>query len=105
MKGRADLLPAARLVNTDSVGATIIIRDGNSFAQKAMKMLNTDSFVIAASGDMNGNVQNRTDGLEETLFPLFMITLKYENVPLFVSDNSPHHDALANAPCLARRPL
>ena len=51
----------------DSVSATIVGCDGDSFIQKAMKVLDTNSFVVATSGNMDGDVQNGTDGLEEAL--------------------------------------
>jgi hypothetical protein len=49
----------------DGVGATIIGGDGNSFIQKPVEVFDANSLVIAASSDMNVDVQNRTDGLEE----------------------------------------
>jgi hypothetical protein len=48
----------------NSVGTTIVSSNGNSFVQEAMKMLNTDGFVVAASGNMEVDVQQRADGFE-----------------------------------------
>ena len=50
----------------NGIGATIVGSDGNSFIEEAMKMLDADGLVIAASGDMKIDVENSTDFFEET---------------------------------------
>jgi hypothetical protein len=50
----------------DSVSTTVISSDGDGLVEEAVEMLNSDSFVITASSNMNDDVQNRADRLEET---------------------------------------
>jgi hypothetical protein len=54
-------------LDEDSVSATVVSRNSNSFIQETMKVLNTNGFVIATGSNMNAYVQNRRDRLEQTL--------------------------------------
>jgi hypothetical protein len=51
--------------NKDSVGATIIGSDSNGFIQEPVKVFDANSFVVAASGNMNIDIQNGANGLKE----------------------------------------
>jgi len=50
----------------NSVSSTVIGSDGDGFIEEAMEVFDTDSFVVAASGNMDIDIQNGADGLEET---------------------------------------
>ena len=50
----------------NGIGATIVGSDGDSFIEEAMKMLDADSLVIAASGDMKIDIEDAADFFEET---------------------------------------
>ena len=52
--------------NEKYIGIKIISSDGHSFIQEAMKVLNTNSLVVALSNTMNGDVKDSTDFFEET---------------------------------------
>jgi hypothetical protein len=54
-------------LDEDSVSATVVSGNSDSFIQETMKVLNTDSFVIATGSNMDACIQNRTDLLEQTL--------------------------------------
>jgi hypothetical protein len=49
----------------NSVGATIIGGNGDSFIQKPMKVFNADCFVVAFGGYVEGNVEEEADGFKE----------------------------------------
>jgi hypothetical protein len=48
-----------RSFDKDSVGAMIVGSDAHGFVKEAMKMFDANSFVVAASSDMNVNVEDR----------------------------------------------
>ena len=48
----------------DGVGATIVTGNGDSFVQEAVEVFDTNSFVVAASSDVEIDVQNAADVLE-----------------------------------------
>jgi hypothetical protein len=63
-------------LDEDSVSPTVVsgnsdsfIQETNSdsFIQETMKVLNTDGFVVATGSNMDAGIQNRTDGLEQTI--------------------------------------
>jgi hypothetical protein len=54
-------------LDEDSVSATVVSGDSDSFVQETMKVLNTDGFVVATGSNMDAHVQNRTDGFKQTL--------------------------------------
>jgi hypothetical protein len=54
-------------LDEDSVKATVVSGNSDSFVQETMKVLNTDGFVIATGSNMDAYIQNRTDRLEQTL--------------------------------------
>jgi hypothetical protein len=54
-------------LDEDSVGATVVSGNSDSFIQETMKVLNTDGFVVATGSNMDAYIQNRTDRLEQTL--------------------------------------
>ena len=58
---------SVRGFDENGVGAAIIGGNGNSFVQKAMEFLDTDSFMVAASSNMDFDVEKRTNFLKEAL--------------------------------------
>jgi hypothetical protein len=51
----------------NSVSATVVSGNSDSFIQEPMKVLDTDGFVIATGSNMDAYIQNRTDRLEQAL--------------------------------------
>jgi hypothetical protein len=49
----------------NSVGTTIVASNGDSFIQESMEVFNANGFVVATSGNMEIDVQQRADGFEE----------------------------------------
>jgi hypothetical protein len=54
-------------LDEDSVSATVVSGNSDSFIPETMKVLNTDGFVVATGSNMDAYIQNQTDGLEQTL--------------------------------------
>ena len=52
-------------LDEDCVGSSIVGGDGDCFVQETMEVFDADSLVIATSGDMNINVEDRANSLEE----------------------------------------
>jgi hypothetical protein len=52
-------------LDEDSVSATVVSGNSDSFIQETMKVFDTDGFVIATSSDVDAYIQNRTDRLEQ----------------------------------------
>jgi hypothetical protein len=52
-------------LDKDSVGATIVGRDGNSFIQEPVEVFDANCFVVATGCDVNVDIQDRADGLKE----------------------------------------
>lgn len=58
---------SVRGFDKNGIGAAIIGGNGNSFVQKAMEFLDTNSFMVAASSDMDFDIEKRTNFLKEAL--------------------------------------
>ena len=58
---------SVRGFDENGIGAAIIGGNGNSFVQKAMEFLDTNSFVVAASSNMDFDIEKRTNFLKEAL--------------------------------------
>jgi hypothetical protein len=50
----------------DSGSSTVVGGDGNGFVQEAMKLFDTDGFMVATSSNMDFNVQGGTSSLEKS---------------------------------------
>ena len=54
-----------RSFDEDSVGATIITGNGNSFVEEAVEVFNANGFVVATSGDVEIDAENGADFFKE----------------------------------------
>ena len=53
--------------NENGVPATVVSSNADSFVKESVKMFDTNSFVVAASSDMDFDIEKRTNFLKEAL--------------------------------------
>ena len=69
--------------NKDGVSAAIIGSDGNGVVKESMKVLDSDGFVIAASSNMEIDIEDRADFLEKAFEGAAVVNYDQSAKPTF----------------------